>query len=296
MTVSASTQASRAGQTSAASVSATSRAAASMPLTIWPTGPRSGSTGSTSVTSAFARAAATVPSGSKEQTTTGVAPPAHATSASRRAPGVPSASASADAGLAARMTAATVMGSLLPRPGVYPRRREPFRPSAGYCRVTPAARRLARSPLPTSLGLWSTVLRRSRADWPVVLASWALLASALSLLAAGTLYTDAVTIAGLHRELSTAPAADRAIVVRTQILPDRLATADAAVAPELRRAVAPTGGELAHVLQSSPFADAAADPETVTDLVLFASFEGIERHATLVDGRWPDARAGRPSR
>ena len=42
VTVSASTQARRAGQTSAASVSATIRLAASIPLTIWPTGPRSG--------------------------------------------------------------------------------------------------------------------------------------------------------------------------------------------------------------------------------------------------------------
>ena len=67
---------------------------------------------------------------------------------------------------------------------------------AGYCRVTPAALPPGVRPLPTFLGLWSTVLRRSRADLPVVIASFALLASALSLLAAGTLYTDAVTLAG----------------------------------------------------------------------------------------------------
>ena len=59
-----------------------------------------------------------------------------------------------------------------------------------------------------------------------MLASWALLASALSLLAAGTLYADAVTLAGLHRELRSAPPADRAIVVRTKILPERIAAAD----------------------------------------------------------------------
>jgi ABC-type antimicrobial peptide transport system permease subunit len=134
------------------------------------------------------------------------------------------------------------------------------------------------------------VLRRSRADLPVVLASWALLASALSLLAAGTLYTDAVTLAGLHRELLSAPAADRAIVVRTKILPDRLPTAAAAVVPELRQALASTGGEVAEVLHSSAYADAAGDPETLTDLTQLASFQGIEDHAALVDGRWPTAR------
>ena len=43
------------------------------------------------------------------------------------------------------------------------------------------------------------------------------------------------------------------------------------------------------MLRSSPYADAAADPATVTDLVLFAALEGIRDHATLVDGRWPEA-------
>ena len=122
-----------------------------------------------------------------------------------------------------------------------------------------------------------------------MIASWALLASALSLLAAGTLYADAVTLAGLHRELLSAPPADRAIVVRTRILPDRLATARDAVVPELQRSLSPTGGEVAEVLQASAYADAAADPATVTDLEQPASFEGIERHAVLVDGRWAEA-------
>ena len=130
------------------------------------------------------------------------------------------------------------------------------------------------------------VLKRSRADWPVVFASWVLLASALALLAAGTLYTDAVTIAGLHRELEDAVPADRSVIVRTQILADRLDAADAAVVPELLRVVAPTGGSVARVLRSAPYADASAASD-VTDLAVFASYEGIEDHATLVDGTWP---------
>ena len=43
------------------------------------------------------------------------------------------------------------------------------------------------------------------------------------------------------------------------------------------------------MLRSSPYADAATDPDAVTDLVLFAALEGIRDHATLVDGRWPEA-------
>lgn len=133
------------------------------------------------------------------------------------------------------------------------------------------------------------MLRRSRADWPVVLASWVLLASALSLIAAGTLYTEAVTLAGLHRELVAAPPADRSVVVRTRILPDRIDDADAAITPELERVLLPTGGDLVRVLRSAPYAAASADAETVTDLELFAAYDGIEGHATLLDGAWPTA-------
>ena len=135
------------------------------------------------------------------------------------------------------------------------------------------------------------MLRRSRADWPVVLASWVLLTCALSLLAAGTLYTDAVTLAGLHRELRESPAADRAVIVRTKILPDRLADADAAVVPQLQGVLGQTGGSVVRVLQSSPYADAAADPATVDELTVFAAYEGIEDHARLVDGSLARSRA-----
>jgi hypothetical protein len=71
----------------------------------------------------------------------------------------------------------------------------------------------------------------------------------------------------------------------------RLAVADGVITPELEQVVAPIGGELARVLRSSPYADAAADPETVTDLAVFGSFEGIESHATIVDGRWAEPGA-----
>lgn len=159
-------------------------------------------------------------------------------------------------------------------------------------RTPPPSRRLRGGPaLPTSVGLLPAVLKRSRADWPVVLASWVLLACALSLLAAGALYTDAVTLAGLHRELESRPAVERAIVVRTKILADRWAAADAAVMPELARTIAPTGGSVARIIRSSPYADATADAASVTDLVQLASFEGIEDHAALVSGAW--AVAGR---
>src|SRR5436190_1829308 len=105
------TQVMRAGQIRTPSVSWTSARATSMPRVIWAAGPRSSGAGSASVTDAPASAWATSPVGSKETTTTGVAPPDQATSAIRRTDGTPSAPATAPSGLADRITAATVMAA-----------------------------------------------------------------------------------------------------------------------------------------------------------------------------------------
>ena len=111
--VSAPTQIIRAGHSRAAVVSRTSAAAASMPWIIWPRGPSSCGAGACHDPSVSAIDRATAPSGSGDSTTTGNAPPAHARSTSRRTRGWPSVSASAPSVVADRITAATVIGSIV---------------------------------------------------------------------------------------------------------------------------------------------------------------------------------------
>jgi hypothetical protein len=106
--VSGPTQVNRAGQTSAASVSWIDAIATSIPRAIWPAGPRSSGAGSARIAGEPVSAAATEPSGSWATTTIGTAPPDQAESAIRRTEGIPSASARAESGVAARTTAATV--------------------------------------------------------------------------------------------------------------------------------------------------------------------------------------------
>ena len=94
-------------------MSRTSAAAASMPRIIWPRGPSSCGAGACHDASVSAIERATAPSGSGDSTTTGNAPPAHARSTSRRTRGWPSVSASAPSVVADRITAATVIGSIV---------------------------------------------------------------------------------------------------------------------------------------------------------------------------------------
>ncbi|MBI3747844.1 MAG: hypothetical protein HY262_03210, partial [Chloroflexi bacterium] len=142
-----------------------------------------------------------------------------------------------------------------------------------------------------SVGLWRTVLRRIRADWPVAAAAWLLLLCATTLLTGGALYGDTVALGGLRAAIAAAPVTDRSIVVTSDAPASQAGTLDRGIRPELQRALALPGGYVARIASSPPFADALADPATVRTLTAFASFEGIEARATLASGRWPTAGA-----
>ena len=132
------------------------------------------------------------------------------------------------------------------------------------------------------------MLRRVRAEWPVATASFLLILGATSLLASGALYGDAVGLAGLQQALRTAAPTDRSVIVRTTGRVEDVASIDAAASTELAALVGPSGGSVFRVLRSDAFAEPATDAPT-TDLSMLASYEGIEAHATLVDGAWPKA-------
>jgi hypothetical protein len=120
-----------------------------------------------------------------------------------------------------------------------------------------------------------------------VAAAWLLLLCATTLLTAGSLYGDAVALGGLRATMADAPPADRAVVVGATVRPADAPALDAPVRRELDRVLGFTGGEIARVMSSTSYADAAIDSAGVTELTKFASYEGLERHATLVEGSWP---------
>ena len=62
-----------------------------------------------------------------------------------------------------------------------------------------------------------TSLRRSRADWPIVASAGLICVLAATLLAAGSIFAGAVSIAGLHRVLVDAPPAAGSIAVSSWV-------------------------------------------------------------------------------
>ena len=136
-------------------------------------------------------------------------------------------------------------------------------------------------------------LRRSRAAWPIVAAAGLICLLATTLLAAAPMYANAVAIAGLHRVVTDAPVADANVSVAYRIDPSAADAFDATVEAELGRALGGIGGTITRFGRSDSFDLPGQPPGPLTDLVDIAFAEGIEDHATLVDGAWPlDVTAG----
>src|SRR5256885_6224283 len=88
------------------------------------------------------------------------------------------------------------------------------------------------------LGAWLVSLRRTRADWPIVATAALIALLAATLLAAGPIYSAAVSEAGLHRLVESAPTTDANIEVTVRTSPDQARAAIDTVDGLLRQAVA----------------------------------------------------------
>ncbi|HET7519936.1 MAG TPA: FtsX-like permease family protein [Candidatus Limnocylindria bacterium] len=129
-------------------------------------------------------------------------------------------------------------------------------------------------------------LDRMRADWPIVGAAWLITLLATSLLAAGPIYSTAVSSAGLHRVLADAPGPAANIEVGVWNGSGPIADADAAVSAALRET---SGSDTRIELsgESTSFALPGAEEGVNPDLTSLAFADGLRAHATLLDGGWP---------
>jgi hypothetical protein len=130
-------------------------------------------------------------------------------------------------------------------------------------------------------------LHRTRADWPIVAAAWLIVLLAATLLAAGPIYSSAVSLAGLHRVLDDAAAADANIEVTARITPAEARDALTAVPEALHRSLAEIGVDVAAVGGSDSFALPNQAADQVRDLATLGFLDGVEDHATLSSGGWP---------
>ena len=167
------------------------------------------------------------------------------------------------------------------------RRTRPARPSvysADFDPTTPGSRRS----LISSLGALVRVsLRRSRADWPIVLAAGVMCTLAATLLAAGVMYGDAVSVACLHRSLADAPVTGVNIEATARVSAEGREDLDRTVTAAIDEALGTLPRTIARIGRSDSFALPDQPEGGVRDLATFGFAEGIEDHATIVAGGWP---------
>jgi hypothetical protein len=140
----------------------------------------------------------------------------------------------------------------------------------------------------SSLGAMVRIsLRRSRADWPIVLAAGSICLLAATLLAAASIYGSAMSVASLHRVLTDAPPADANIAVSTRVSPAEADDVDALVGAELEWTVGAGRGQVTRLVTSDSFALPQQPDGEVRDLAVLGYAEGLDEHAGLIDGVWP---------
>ena len=135
-------------------------------------------------------------------------------------------------------------------------------------------------------------LRRARAAWPIVLAAGLTCLLATTLLAAGPIYADAVSQAGLRRVMADAAVADANVEITLRADRGAATEMDEAVITTANAAFSGLDVALVRTGRSGTFDLPVDEPGPVPDLVELAALEGIEAHATLLDGAWPTSDAG----
>ena len=137
---------------------------------------------------------------------------------------------------------------------------------------------------------------RLRTDWAFLLACWLLVATATTLVTAGALYADTVELGGVRRALAEADPADQGVLVRLPSKADQVGDLDGKVRPVLQNSFDEAGADVFLTARSASLQPAdggqpGIDPAKPVgqQLIVLGSYEDIDQHASIVDGRWPDA-------
>ena len=141
---------------------------------------------------------------------------------------------------------------------------------------------------------WRVVLRRAQANWPILGAAMLTILLATTLLSAGPIYAGAVTLSGLRRTLHDSPTTQANVEVSIFSADGEYPSVDKLVSNTIPSAFATTGGTVDRSGRSESFALPEQPAGDVRNLAVFAFFQNIQSHATIVDGAWPQNSGSGP--
>jgi hypothetical protein len=140
------------------------------------------------------------------------------------------------------------------------------------------------------LGLWRLVVGRVRSDLPFLFALWLLVVSAITLLAAGSLYAQTVDSGGLRRALAEAAPDARGVLVGVTASPAEVEQLDPSIRTRLTNAFGAGRAEVVRAVRSSALLPVGQPSgNEPVPLVVLGAYESLVDHVELVEGEWPVA-------
>lgn len=132
----------------------------------------------------------------------------------------------------------------------------------------------------------TVLVKRAAHDWLMLSAAVVTVLMATTLLAAGPIYADAVSVGSLQRALDQADPREANVAVSIRRPVTEFDTLAEVAAKELGKTVDSVGGSVVTVVEGDP-QEIVPSRGDLVDLAVFRSMEGIEGQATLSAGRWP---------
>ena len=130
------------------------------------------------------------------------------------------------------------------------------------------------------------VVKRALADRLMLATAGFVVVLATTLLAAGPIYADAVSLGGLQRTLELTPVDEANVEVAVSVNPADVLIIEDTSDAELARTFSPFDHDAKKLLISDSF-QLPGEPGAEIGLAVFRHIEGIEEHAEIVAGRWP---------
>lgn len=140
---------------------------------------------------------------------------------------------------------------------------------------------------------WRVVARRVGSDRAILAAVFAAILLAVTLMAAGPIYIDAVTLSSMRRTVADSPPSEANVTITTRVEPASLENADALVVDRLARTFSRLGATVYRQGTSSSYQLGGFPGDHQDEITVFRWFTGIEEKADLVDGSWPRVRNDR---
>ncbi len=134
---------------------------------------------------------------------------------------------------------------------------------------------------------WRIVVRRVISYRVILAATEITILLATVLLAAGPIYTEAVTFSAVQKTLADVEPAESNVTVSARVTRSTYPATDDEVSAEVTRVFALTGADVLRRGTSDSYALPGQPGGTVTDVAIFRFFEQIEDHVTVIAGSWP---------